>query len=79
MKLTIYFVQIQQVVNDNNHYGFILLIITDSDPPEIDEKLQKHIILISSEEICWYLDGVIADKHKRIFENMQNEQQILVQ
>ena len=58
MKLTIYFVKVQQVVNDNNHYGFILLIITDSVPPEIDEKLRKHIIFISSEKICWYLGGV---------------------
>ena len=73
MKLTIHFVQVQQVINDNNHYGFILLIITDSDPPEIDEKLRKHIILISSEEICWYLGGVIADKRRRIFESMRNE------
>nr|CAG8644648.1 5138_t:CDS:2 [Entrophospora candida] len=45
-------------------------------PPEIDEKLRKHIILISSEEICWYLGGVIADKRKRVLESMQNEYRV---
>ncbi|CAI2172345.1 8595_t:CDS:2 [Funneliformis geosporum] len=68
--------KIQKVVNDNNNYGFILLIITDAIPSKIDEKLRKHIILISSEEICWYFGGVIADKRKRILESMQKEYRV---
>jgi len=64
------------VTSGNNDYGFLLLIITDAVSLEIEEKLRKHIILISSEEICWYLGGVIADKRKRILERMRNEHRV---